>query len=208
MKGKFITIEGMEGAGKSTVVSFIKKQLEASAKNVVWTREPGGTPLAEHIRELVLHPTIDEKIYADTELLLLFAARAQHMQACILPALAAGKWVVSDRFVDASYAYQGAGRGVDIEHIKQLDRWIVGDHYPDLTLLLDISPEQGFIRTQKRGEEKDRIEQEALDFFARVRNAYLLRAEQDPQRIKMIDASLSLFEVEDQIRSVLGEFLK
>ncbi|HLB43433.1 MAG TPA: dTMP kinase [Gammaproteobacteria bacterium] len=207
-KGKFITIEGIEGAGKSTVIQFIKNYFEQFKINVVWTREPGGTELAEQIRHLLLHPVSHDIMEAETELLLMFAARAQHVKKCIIPALTSGKWVVSDRFVDASYAYQGGGRNIDSRYISLLDQWIVGDTYPDLTVLLDIDAEEGFKRTVKRGTEKDRIEQEKIDFFIRVRHAYLVRAKQYPERIKLIDASASFSRVENQIRAILDNFVR
>jgi len=205
--GKLITIEGTEGAGKSTAMEFIRDYLARSNKEVILTREPGGTDIAEAIRNMLLHPVSQEKIIPETELLLMFAGRAQHIYQCILPALKAGKWVVSDRYVDASYAYQGGGRGLDIEHINLLDHWIVGHHYPDLTLLLDVPADLGFARAEKRGMQKDRIEQEKIEFFMRVRNAYLERAKQDPKRIKIIHASLALSQVQQQIQQVLDEFL-
>lgn len=206
-RGKFISIEGTEGAGKSTALNFIKNYLVEANIDVVWTREPGGTELAEQIRKVLLHPMIAEKMSSETELLLMFAARAQHMQHQILPALNAGQWVVSDRFIDASYAYQGGGRNVDAKRIAMLDEWIVDGVYPDLTLLLDIPPELGFARAEQRGTGKDRIEQEKMDFFTSVRNRYLERAKQDPRRIKIIDASQSLSAVEQQIRHVLEHFV-
>jgi len=207
-KGKFISIEGIEGAGKSTALQFIKDYLTNENIDVVWTREPGGTELAEEIRRLVLHPMSYEEVAPETELLLMFAARSQHMKRIILPALESGKWVASDRFIDASYAYQGGGRRVDSNYINMLDKWIVGSAYPDLTLLLDITPDKGFERAEKRGTEKDRIEEEKLDFFVHVRDAYLARAKQDPQRIKLIDASVPLYAVENQIRETLDAFIK
>jgi dTMP kinase len=207
-QGKFITIEGTEGAGKSTALQFIKQHLIKAKIDVVWTREPGGTEFAEEIRRLVLHPMSFETIAPETELLLMFAGRAQHMQANIMPALQAGKWVASDRFIDASYAYQGGGRGIDIKQIEMLDQWIVGKHYPDLTILLDIAPHQGFERAEKRGTDKDRIEQEKMEFFNRVRDTYLQRAKADPDRIKVVDASVPLFAVENQIRDILDQFIK
>ncbi len=206
-RGKFISIEGTEGAGKSTTLNFIRTYLVDANITAVWTREPGGTELAEQIRNLLLHPLTYEKMSSETELLLMFAARAQHMQQRILPALNAGKWVVSDRFIDASYAYQGGGRGLDTKRIALLDEWIVGDVYPDLTLLLDVAPELGFARAEKRGTDKDRIEQEKMDFFASVRHCYLERAKQYPDRIKIIDASQPLFAVENQIRVALDAFV-
>jgi dTMP kinase len=206
-RGMFISIEGTEGAGKSTALKFIKEYLEAISVPVTWTREPGGTEIAEKIRTLLLHPETTETMTSETELLLMFAGRAQHLHNCILPALSAGRWVVSDRFIDAGYAYQAGGRGIDVRQIEMLDKWIVGTHYPDLTILLDISPELGFVRAAKRGTNHDRIEQEKMDFFIRVREAYLQRARQDAQRIKTIDASFSIPEVENQIRQVLDDFI-
>lgn len=206
--GKLISIEGTEGAGKTTAVQFIKNYLMEANIEAAWTREPGGTEVAEEIRRLILHPMSDEDIEPETELLLMFAARVQHMKKTILPALSLGKCVVSDRFIDASYAYQGGGRGITVDTIQWLDEWIVGPVYPALTLLLDIPPEKGFERAKKRGTDKDRIEQEKIDFFIRVRNVYLERAKQDPKRIKIIDASLPLYAVENQIRAVLSQFLR
>ena len=207
-RGQFISIEGIEGAGKSTALQFIKDYLTKAKIDVVWTREPGGTGLGEEIRNIVLHPVSHEKMTPETELLLMFAARAQHVQTVVLPALQAGKWVVSDRFIDASYAYQGGGRGIAVDRIAVLDEWTVGSHYPNLTLLLDISPEVGFERTDMRGTGHDRIEQEKIDFFARVRNAYLERAKQDRERIKLIDASVPLSAVLEQINGILAEFIR
>src|SRR5580658_4876444 len=132
-RGKLISIEGTEGAGKSTALQFIKQYLSKASIDIAWTREPGGTEIAEEIRKLILHPMSSETIEPETELLLMFAARAQHMKYYILPALYAGKWIVTDRFIDASYAYQGGGRGIDMHYIAMLDQWIVGATYPDLT---------------------------------------------------------------------------
>jgi len=206
--GKLISIEGTEGAGKSTALKFIKEYLQKANVDVVWTREPGGTDFAEEIRRLVLHPMSFETVEPETELLMMFAARAQHMKAQILPAIASGKWVVTDRFIDASYAYQGGGRGLEKKYIEMLDQWIVGSHYPDLTILLDITPDKGFERAEKRGTDKDRIEQEKIEFFIRVRDAYLQRAKEYPDRIKIVDASVPLFAVENQIRDILDQFVK
>jgi len=208
MRGKLITIEGTEGAGKSTALQFIQDYLALAKKETVLTREPGGTEIAEEIRKLLLHPPSSEIMGPKTELLLMFASRAQHINQCILPALQTGNWVVSDRYVDASYAYQGGGRGIPVHQIKTLDQLIVGDLYPDLTLLLDVPADLGFARAEKRGSPKDRIEQEKIDFFVRVRNAYLERAKQDAKRIKIIDASLDLPAVQNQIRKVLDEFFE
>ncbi len=206
-RGQFITIEGTEGAGKSTAMTFISDFLHAAGRDVVKTREPGGTEIAEQIRNVLLHTPANERMQPETELLLMFAGRAQHIAACIEPALIAGKWVVSDRFVDASYAYQGAGRGIDTQYIATLDKMVVGKHYPNLTLLLDVPAEMGFSRAVKRNATRDRIEQEKIDFFERVRNAYLARAKADPKRIKVIDASLSVDQVQDQIANCLLEFV-
>jgi dTMP kinase len=207
MTGKFISIEGTEGAGKSTALKFIREYLEKKNLAVTWTREPGGTDLAEKIRALLLHPECAEIMTSETELLLMFAGRAQHIQRRIVPELQAGRWVVSDRFIDASYAYQAGGRGLDIHKIEMLDEWIVGAHYPDLTILLDIAPEQGFARAAKRGTDHDRIEQEKIDFFIRVRETYLQRAKQYSQRIKTIDASGTIAAVQSQIQHVLDDFI-
>lgn len=206
-RGQFITIEGTEGAGKSTAMTFICEFLQRAGCDVVKTREPGGTEIAEEIRKVLLHSTASEKTQPVTELLLMFAGRAQHIAALIEPALAAGQWVVSDRYVDASYAYQGAGRGIDLQSIATLDHMVVGQHYPGLTLLLDIPAELGFARAVKRNAERDRIEQEKIDFFVRVRNAYLARAKAEPERIKIIDASLSIEQVRDQINACLQAFM-
>ena len=208
LRGRFITIEGSEGAGKSTAMQFISDYLKNINKEFILTREPGGTLLAEEIRQVLLHSKGTETINATTELLLMFAGRSQHISECIQPALHANKWVVSDRYIDASYAYQCGGRRLDINAIKWLDHFVVGSLYPDLTLLLDIPVDLGCARAEKRNVEKDRIEQEKMDFFVRVRNTYLERAKEDPGRIKIIDASQSLPLVQDQIRRILDEFIK
>ncbi|TAK77472.1 MAG: dTMP kinase [Gammaproteobacteria bacterium] len=205
--GKLITIEGTEGAGKSTALQFVQDYFVKANQAIVITREPGGTEIAEEIRRVLLYSSKTEAMQPDTELLLMFASRAQHIQQCIVPALSAGTWVVSDRYVDASYAYQGGGRGIDLHKIQTLDQLVVGKVYPHLTLLLDIPVELGVLRTEKRGLPKDRIEQEKKEFFERVRQVYLERAKHDPGRIKIIDASLSLAEVQAQIRSVLDTFM-
>ena len=205
-RGQFITIEGIEGAGKSTALKFIQDYLAKAHVDAVFTREPGGTSIAEDIRNVLLCPHRTETMQAMTELLLMFAGRAQHVSACIQPALLAGKWVVSDRYVDASYAYQGGGRGIDRTYIRQLDQWVVGDVHPDLTLLLDVPATLGLERAEKRGSQKDRIEQEKMDFFNRVREVYLDIARQDPKRVKIIDASQSFIAVQDQLGRVLDAF--
>jgi len=205
-RGKFITLEGSEGAGKSSAITFLKDYLNHAHIDIHWTREPGGSALAEDIRALLLHAKDIEPMSAKTELLLMFAAREQHLQT-ILPALAAGKWVISDRFIDASYAYQGGGRHIPERYIEFLEEWIVGNHLPDLTLLLDLPPEIGLQRTQKREGQADRIEREKLDFFINVRQGYLARAKKFPERIKIIDATQSEIAVQQQIKNLLDDFI-
>ena len=201
--GKFITLEGIEGAGKSTAQQFIIKYLSKQGINATATREPGGTPLAEAIRHVLLYAKHDEPLFGETELLLMFASRAQHVRHHIMPLLASGQWVVSDRYVDASYAYQGGGRGIAKSFIQQLDHAIVGSCYPDVTFLLDIDPALGNLRLDARGNKKDRIEQEQLAFFKRVRASYLERAKAHPKRIVVIDASQSMSAVEERLQQVL-----
>ena len=190
-QARLLTIEGGEGAGKTTVLRALRDALVADGFEVVTTREPGGTPLAEAIRELLLHRG-DEPVAADTELLLMFASRAQHVREVVLPALARGAWVISDRFTDSSYAYQGAARGLDAGFIAELERRVVGIE-PGLTLLLDLGVAHGRERTRGRdllGETSpDRIERERDDFFERVRAGFLQRAAAHPQRFRVIDAS-------------------
>lgn len=185
---RFITLEGGEGAGKSTVLAAIRDVLSAAGRDVVSTREPGGTPLAEQIRGLLLD-THHEPPTTEAELLLVFAARAQHVRETILPALERGAWVLSDRFTDASYAYQGAARGGDTGFIAELERRVVGIE-PGLTLLLDVPVDVGLQRARGRGA-MDRIESEREDFFERVRAGYLARAQVQPQRFRVIDATQS-----------------
>jgi dTMP kinase len=204
--GKFITVEGGEGAGKSTNLSFIQQLLEAAGKEVVFTREPGGTPLGEEIRELLLGHKHDG-MSDDTELLLMFAARAEHLARKIKPALASGSWVLCDRFTDATYAYQGGGRGIAHDHIAVLEQWVQGELRPDLTLLLDLPVETGLERAGKRSA-PDRFESQASQFFNAVRQGYLDIAAAEPERVKLIDASQSLEEVQAQIEAVITEFLK
>ena len=204
--GKLITIEGIEGAGKSTAVKYIQQFLQENQQNFILTREPGGTPLAEQIRNIVLKPN-DEKLCDDAELLLMFAARAQHISQKIKPALLNGQTVVSDRFVDATYAYQGGGRKLSLAKIKSLEDWIVKNCYPDLTILLDVSPELGLQRAKNRGAH-DRIEQESLIFFADVRAAYLERAKEFSSRFRIIDAAQSPDKVKSKILSCLTELFK
>ncbi|MEM5529793.1 dTMP kinase [Gammaproteobacteria bacterium AS21] len=200
-KARFITVEGTEGVGKTSNIALIKEQIEAAGFDVVQTREPGGTALAEEIRELLLRPT-SENMAVDTELLLMFAARAQHINSLILPALAQGKWVLSDRFTDATYAYQGHGRGVSLERIAQLEQFVQGSLRPDLTVLLDAPVEIGLARASARGE-LDRIEQEKRCFFEKVRAGYHQQVANDPERFAVIDASLSLDQVKQQVTASL-----
>ena len=206
-RGKFITLEGGEGAGKSTVLSAVREQLVADGADVIITREPGGTPAGEAIRGVLLDPALHGAIAPETELLLMFAARAQHVRETIKPALAAGRWVLSDRFTDASYAYQGGGRAQPLERIAELERWAADDLQPDLTLLLDLPVGIGLARARGRGP-ADRIELEAQDFFERVRAAYRARAAAQPARFRVIDASQPLDAVLDQMRNAIGEFLQ
>ena len=184
---RLISIEGGEGAGKSTVLSALREALLVDGQDVVSTREPGGTPLAERIRELLLDGA-SEPVHPQTELLLMFASRAQHVHEVVLPALRRGAWVISDRFTDSSYAYQGAGRGLDSGLIGELERRVVGLQ-PGLTLLLDVDVGEGRDRTRGRDMYPDRIEREHDDFFERVRAAFLARAAAEPQRFRVIDAA-------------------
>jgi dTMP kinase len=199
---KFITIEGIEGAGKSTAVKFIHDYLVNSGKEVTVTREPGGTPVAEEIRHLVLNPYAKEVIDPKAELLLMFAGRAQHLARLILPELASGKWIVCDRFVDATYAYQSAGRGLDAKWVGLLEEFTVGSLRPKLTILLDLEPSLGLARSKRRGPQ-DRFEKEKVEFFEKVRHSYLERARQDKERFRIIDASQSLLNVQEQLERVL-----
>lgn len=204
--GRFITLEGIEGVGKSTHSVFIKAYLSQRGIEVIATREPGGTEVAEAIRKVLLaHHT--ETLTHQTELLLLFASRAQNVTHLIKPTLAAGKWVLCDRFTDASYAYQGYGRGVPLEEIAGLEKWVQGDLRPDLVLLFDAPVRVALRRAKGRGK-PDRFEAENSQFFERVRNGYLTRAKQLPERYKIIDASVSLSKVRDQIKTILDKFLE
>lgn len=185
-RGLLITVEGVEGAGKSTHIGFITNYLRAAGHEIVSTREPGGTELGEAIRKVVLGST-KEPIWPEAETLLMFAARAQHIEQVIEPALARGDWVVCDRFTDATYAYQGGGRGMPLSRIAVLEEWVQGALRPDLTLLLDLDPKVGVERISKRGKE-DRFDEEQLEFFESVRNVYLRRAAQEMSRYVVIDA--------------------
>jgi len=187
MKGRLISLEGGEGAGKSTLLAGLRAHFERSGMDVLYTREPGGTPVGEAVRALVLDPA-HRGMAVETELLLMFAARAQLVRETLRPALAAGRWVLCDRFTDASYAYQGGGRGVDAARLGELERLATGGLKPDLTLLLDLPVAHGRARASQRGD-ADRIEAERDDFFERVRATYLARAQAEPQRFRVIDAS-------------------
>ncbi|MFN3768393.1 MAG: dTMP kinase [Ectopseudomonas guguanensis] len=206
MTGLFITLEGPEGAGKSTNREYLAERLREQGVDVLLTREPGGTPLAERIRELLLDPS-GEPMAADTELLLVFAARAQHLQQVIRPALAKGCVVLCDRFTDATYAYQGGGRGLSIERIAQLEQFVQGELRPDLTLIFDLPVEVGLARAAARGR-LDRFEQEGRGFFEAVRQAYLQRAAQAPQRYRVLDAGQALAQVQADIDALLPSLLE
>ncbi len=204
MTGRFITLEGGEGVGKSTNLALVVELVEAAGHQVVTTREPGGTPLAEEIRDLFLGVR-EEVVGGLTELLLIFAARAQHLEAVIRPALAAGSWVVCDRFTDATYAYQGGGRGLSIDQIEVLEQLVQGDLRPDLTLYLDVPVAVGQARIENR--EHDRVEREELAFFEAVRAAYLALAARE-SRIQVVDASEDLDQVQMSIRKLMFEYLR
>lgn len=206
MRGRFITIEGTEGVGKTTNIAFIKQWLDDNEISFVSTREPGGTPLAEEIRQLLLSNR-DEQVCSKAELLLMFAGRAQHIDQVITPQLTKGHWVLCDRFTDATYAYQGAGRKMGHDLIASLEEMVQGSMRPDLTLLLDVPVELGLERAGKRSE-PDRFELEKTDFFNRVRQAYLTMAKKNPQRYKIIDASKDLEDVQQQISNTLNNFLE
>ena len=206
MSGLFITLEGPEGAGKSTNRDYLAACLKAHGVEVLLTREPGGTPLAERIRDLLLAPS-DEPMAADTELLLMFAARAQHLQEVIRPALARGSVVLCDRFTDATYAYQGGGRGLSAERIAILEAFVQGDLRPDLTLVFDLPVEVGLSRAAARGR-LDRFEQEGRAFFEAVRRTYLQRAATAPGRYKVLDAAQSLADVQLALDRLLPELLE
>lgn len=205
MKPLFITVEGIEGAGKSSNIAFTESLLRSHGHDVLLTREPGGTPLGEELRALLLGHKHDG-MQDLTELLLMFAARAEHLHGKILPALEAGKWVICDRFTDATYAYQGGGRQLDTAAISTLESLVQGSRRPDLTLLLDLPVETGLTRAAKRSE-PDRFERQKLEFFQRVREAYLEIARQQPARVKVIDASTELDQVQQQISDVMTPYL-
>lgn len=203
-RGRFITLEGGEGAGKTTSMNYLCERLHDAGVRVVRTREPGGTPLGEKMRELLLDPQ-HTTLHADSELLLMFAARAQHLHEVIMPALEQGSWVVCDRFTDATYAYQGGGRGIDTRRIAQLEDWVQQGFQPDTTLLFDLPVAQGLARAGKRGA-LDRFEQEQETFFEQVRQTYLARAQQYPQRFRTIDASRDVQAVQRQLDQVIDNW--
>jgi dTMP kinase len=198
--GKFITFEGVDGAGKSTHIAAFADALRRHGKNVITTREPGGTALGEKLRELLLH----EPMHLETEALLMFAARREHLAQVIVPSLARGDWVISDRFTDATFAYQGGGRGLSIDKLTQLEQWVHGDMQPDLTLLFDVPLEVARERLQK-SRDLDKFEQEQEDFFVRVRQVYLLRAVQFPERIRVIDSTRPIDEISLEIQKIAAQ---
>ena len=203
MRGKFITIEGQDGAGKSTNVSAMKEYLSSNSIDFIHTREPGGTELGEKLRELLLNSS--ESIADKSELLMMFAARAQHIESVIEPALSSGTWVLCDRFTDASYAYQGAGRGISFDDIALLESYVQQGLAPDLTLVLDLPVQLSEQRAGQRSA-PDRFEQQQQDFKQKVRDCYLRRAQDEPTRMKVIDASKPLDDVKASVINVLSEF--
>ncbi len=205
MKGRFISLEGIEGSGKSTQLNFIIDYLQTNNIEVVSTREPGGTLVSEKIRDVLLDDKLPS-MHMDTELLLMFAARVEHVKAVIQPALDLGKWVVCDRFYDATYAYQGYGREIDLKRIDMLKDFSIGELAPDLTLLLDVTLDVSMDRVTKRGN-KDRFENEKIDFYKKVRDGYLAIAHNNPDRVASIDATGSIEQVQTAIRIKLDELL-
>ncbi|MBI3525879.1 MAG: dTMP kinase [Betaproteobacteria bacterium] len=199
MRGKFISLEGIDGAGKSTHHGWLVEFLRQRGLRVVATREPGGTPLGEKLRELLLH----ESMHLETEALLMFAARREHLDKVILPALERGDWVVSDRFTDASFAYQGGGRGLHKEKLEVLEHWVQAGLQPDLTLFFDVPPTLAQARLAATGDAPDRFEREQKAFFERVRRAYLDRAEREPLRIHQIDATKPIDEIKKSLEKIL-----
>ncbi len=197
--GKFITFEGIDGAGKSTHIATVVDLLKARGLEVVSTREPGGTPLGEKLRELLLH----EAMHLETEALLMFAARREHLALVIEPALARGAWVVCDRFSDATYAYQGGGRGLDKAKFADLERWVHGHLQPDLTFLFDLPPDVACERIARQGRELDKFEQERADFHWRVRQAYLERAASAPHRISVVNAGLKQGDIKKIVEEIV-----
>lgn len=200
MRGQFITLEGIDGAGKSTHLAWLAERLRAHGTPLLVTREPGGTPLGEKLRALLLDK--DQPMHLETETLLMFAARREHIDKVIAPALARGEWVLCDRFTDATFAYQGAGRGVDAAKLAVLEYWVQGDLQPDLTLVFDLPPAVGRARAGSI-KTPDRFERENEAFFERVRAGYLARAAAAPQRVRVLDAARSLVDVQRELQTVL-----
>ena len=201
-RGKFITFEGIDGAGKSTHIAFVGDYLKSKGINLVSSREPGGTPLGEKLRDLVLH----EKMHLETEALLMFASRREHIAQVIEPALHSGAWAISDRFTDASFAYQGGGRGMDLAKLEALEQWVHPHLQPDLTLLFDVPLEVARARLDAT-RSLDKFEQEKADFFAATRNEYLRRATQFPARFRVIDSTQSIPDIQVRIAAILDEML-
>lgn len=206
MNGKFISIEGIEGAGKSTQLQFIADFLRSKGKQVVVTREPGGTAVGEQIRKILLEPA-EQSMSEDTELLLMFAARAEHLQQVVRPALQRGDWVLSDRFVDATFAYQGGGRGICEQRIAALADWTLQGCDTDVTFLFDLPVSLGQLRVDQRPQQRDRFEQEQQAFFERIRHCYLARAQAEPERIKLIDASQTVEAIQQQLLQPLEQLV-
>ena len=204
-QGLFITFEGVEGAGKTTNIAYIAEKIQQAGHQILLTREPGGTTIGEVIREILISKDLPE-MHHDTELLLMFAARAEHIQRKIIPAIKQGKWVLCDRFTDATYAYQGAGRGIEKQQISTLENLVQGSLRPDYTFLFDLDADVGLARAQSRGE-TDRFEQQHIDFFNRVRDQYLKMAKADQARYRIVNAQHDLATVQQQINEILKELL-
>jgi dTMP kinase len=202
MRGRFISFEGIDGAGKSTQHAWLVDHLRLQGKSVVATREPGGTPLGEKLRALLLA----EPMHLETEALLMFAARREHIAQVIEPALARGEWVVCDRFVDASFAYQGGGRGLGWEKLQQLSTWVLGELQPDLTLIFDAPVEVAQKRLHAATANPDRFEQEQAAFFERVRAAYLRIATENPQRVRLIDATQTMQNTNKELEEIIATY--
>lgn len=201
-RGKFITFEGIDGAGKSTHIAFVSAHIERAGKALVSSREPGGTPLGEKLRDLVLH----EKMHLETEALLMFASRREHIAQVIAPALERGAWALSDRFTDASFAYQGGGRGLPLSKLDALEQWVHPDLQPDLTFLFDVPLDVARARLDAT-RDLDKFEQEKADFFAATRNEYLRRAAQFPQRFRIIDSTRSIAAIQAELATILDALL-
>ncbi|MYN45745.1 dTMP kinase [Pseudoduganella sp. FT93W] len=201
-RGKFITFEGIDGAGKSTHIAFVSAHIQRAGIALVSSREPGGTPLGEKLRDLVLH----EKMHLETEALLMFASRREHIAQVIAPALASGSWALSDRFTDASFAYQGGGRGLPLAKLDALEQWVHPDLQPDLTFLFDVPLDVARARLDAT-RELDKFEQEQADFFAATRNEYLRRAAQFPQRFRIIDSTRSIADIQAELATILDALL-